>query len=411
MAEENKGASSQPPAVLVMGSKGNSIPWLITGALGIGLVVGGVVWYFTKSNKSESLEDYDISVEIVDPIVPRGGLAQINVTLINNSTETQNPILRMDMGGTGILESPIEGAPQAVGDILPGETITTTISYTLPPDWGPGKKLNAQLILVGISGTVWNASAAFVVQSDTGVLEIVSVTAINPSLVVGATQRAEIEVVLTNNTTSNLLRTFRMDLKGQNKLTWVDDGGDKQISLPSGETTIFTLSREVPTDWTENQNPIAVKIQNVGEGGAFWGDVDGSDEYRIFTLLNEGIALQHTENLIMIAKTPVSGLLTNGQVFSVTMNVTYKGGGAFLFGAGLKDGSENGVWATAEALLPSSPDWTTVSVTMHGIFYSSLGSGRTIDMLKAVQEIDGDLNINGEGMIKADWDADVFKVA
>lgn len=414
MADNNRTEAEpyRPPAVIYAGGKTRVLP-LVVGGLAAGVVVAGMVWYATRGAKVEVLRDYDVSVEIVNPIVPRGGLAQIDVTITNKSSETQNPILRMDMWGTGIFESPIEGAPQSVGDMDPGETVTVTVSYTLPGTWGPGKQLNAQLILYGVSGPVWTVSAAFAIQSDngdTGILELMGVDAVNPSLIVGKTQNAEIEVVVVNNTTSNLLRTFRLDLKGENKATW-HEGSDKLVSLPAGEITTFRLSCSVPIDWTEDQTPIAIKIQNVGEGGAYYGDIDGSDEFRIFTLLNEGADFQDTENLIMTSKTPASGLLSNGQAFSVTMNVTYKGGGAFLFGAGLKDGSEDGVWATTTILLPSSSDWSTVSVTMTGVFYSTLGSGRNIDMIKAVQKVGGDLNIGGGGMIKADWDRDVFKVA
>jgi hypothetical protein len=415
MAEEEKEqvAPYQAPAPVAVARGG--IPWkpLAIGGVIAGVTIGGLVWFFTR-DKVEILRDYEISVEIVDPIVPRGGLAQIDVTITNKSTETQNPVLRMDMWGTGIFESPIEGAPQAAGDILPEETVTVTISYTLPLDWGAGKNLNAQLLLYGISGPVWSVSAAFVIQSDsgdTGVLEIISVQPVNPSLVVGKAQLATVEVTVANNTSSNLLRTFRLDLKANNKLTWNDDGGLKPVSLPAGQTTTFQLSRSVPTDWTERQSPIAIKIMNIGEQTPFYGDVGGSDEFRVFTIFNEGAQFQNTENIIMTAKTPVDGILSNGKAFTVTMDVIYKGGGAFLFGAGLKDGSAKGVWATAEAILPSSLDWNTVSVTMTGVFYSALGSGRWIDMIKCIQEIDGALNIGGSDMIKADWDRDVFRVA
>ncbi|MFA5378439.1 MAG: hypothetical protein WC455_21980 [Dehalococcoidia bacterium] len=410
MVEKNMSPASK---MAVLSRGGMSWKPLAIGGVIAGCAVGGLVWYFTRG-RVEALRNYDISVDIVDPIVPRGGVAQIDVTITNKSTDTQNPILRMDMWGTGIFETPVEGAPQAAGNILPGETIIITIGYTLPLTWGAGKKLNAQLLLYGVSGPVWSVSAAFAIQGDsgdTGVLDIVSVRPVNSSLVVGKTQRAEIEVILDNATSSDLLRTFRLDLKGTNKLTWVDNGEDKLVSLPAGKTTTFRLSRPVPIDWTERQSPIAIKIQNVGESGPFYGDVVGSDEFRLFTLYNEGIQLQDKDNLIMTAKTPSNGLISNGQAFTVTINVIYKGGGAFLFGAGLKDGSAAGVWATTEAILPSSLDWTTVSVKMSGVFYSSLGSGRWIDMIKAVQEIDGDLNIGGAGMIKADWDRDVFKVA
>ncbi|MFA5376672.1 MAG: hypothetical protein WC455_13070 [Dehalococcoidia bacterium] len=385
---------------------------LVIGGVVVAGIVGGVVWYFTRSGVSD-LVNYQISADIVDPIVPRGGLAQVDVTITNKSDKAQNPILRLDMWGTGIFETPIEGSPQAVGNIDPGDTVTVRIGYTLPATWGPGKKLNAQLMLIGVGDPVWSVSAGFAIQSDsgdTGILEIISVRAVNPSLVVGVDQSAQVEVVLKNNTNSSLLRTFRLDLKGVGKITWKDEDGLKWVSLPAGETTTFTLSRKVPTDWTERQSPIAIKIMNIGETTPFYGDVGGSDEFRIFTLFNQGLQLQNTENLLMTAKTPINGLLSYGQRFTVTMDVIYKGGGAFLFGAGLKDGSENGVWATAEYILPSATDLATVSVTMEGIFYSSLGSGRWIDMLKAVQELDGSLNIGGKNMIKADWDRDVFRV-
>ncbi|MDD5547094.1 MAG: hypothetical protein PHO67_08090 [Candidatus Omnitrophica bacterium] len=412
MAEEEKAPAPSPPQAFIMRSAGGGILPLVVGGVVAGAIIGGVVWFVMRGGV-EDLTYFDISVEIVDPVLPRGGVAEVEVTITNKSESVQSPILRLDMWGTGIFESPIEGAPQSVGALQPGETANVIISYTLPGDWGPGKQLNAQLILLGVSGPVWTASAAFAIQSDTGdtgILEIVSVRAVNPSLVVGKVQQAQVEVIVNNSTQSNLLRTFRLDLIAENKLTPYE-GQDKLISLPAGEPTTFTLSCNVPMDWTEQQSPVAAKIQNIGEEGPFWGDVGGSEEFEIFTLLNEGADFQDTENLIMTSKTPASGLLSNGQAFSVTMNVIYKGGGAFLFGAGLKDGSEDGVWATANALLPSSSDWATVSVTMTGVFYSTLGSGRSIDMIKAVQKVGGDLNIGGGGMIKADWDRDVFKVA
>lgn len=414
MAEGENGLKTAPyqqqPTVVVAGGRPNYGLWMIGGGLLLGATAIGLVWALSSKGVTENLQDYSIQAYIVNPILPRGGLAEVEVIVKNESEVAQSPVFRLDMEGTGIFESWVEGSPQNVGSIAPGETVDVVIGYRLPADWGAGKQLNAQLMLIGIEGPVWNVNAGFVIQSDIedGVIDVVSVVPTDSSLIVGATQKAEVEVTVSNESGSDLVRTFRLDLKGNNKATWLE-GGDKLVSLPPG-TSVFKLNRSVPTDWTEDQSPIAVKIQDIGEDGPIWGDVDGSDEYRIFTLLNEGADFQNEDNLIVTTKTPENGLISNGDAFSVTMDVTYKGGGAFLFGAGLKDGSEDGVWATAEAFLPSSTEWATVSIRMTGVFNSTLGSGRSIDMIKAVQTIGGPLNINGKDMIKADWDRDVYIV-
>ena len=69
-----------------------------------------------------------------------------------------------------------------------------------------------------------------------------------------------------------------------------------------------------------------------------------------------------------------------------------------------------GVWI--QALIPCSFDPTpkVYSVPLSGIFtvLGKLSSGRTIGVLKALQWPGEPLNINGEGMIIADWDTDVY---
>lgn len=379
MAEEKKDTSIQAtqPAVIVSQGRGSIWNWLIGGLVLVG-AGAGIAWYFTKGS-SVSVSDYQLSVQILTPVVPRSGTVQIQVIITNNSESAQSPVLRFDMWPTG--HTPVEGSPQSAGSIDPGETVTVIMSYVLPSDWGGGTELNAQLMLIGVEGPVWDVVSGVTVQGDTGIIEVVSVTPVNETLIAADTQPAKVTVVVSNSTPSSINRTFRLDLKGHNKATWYE-GGTRTVNLAPGTNTGFVLSCDVPTDWGASNSPVAVKIMDIGESRIFYGDLDGSISYQLFTIVPISQLKAYSSESFIISQVPADRLVSNGQAISFTLGVKHIGGPK-SYKAGCYIKTESPYWITQDFDCALDENWTTYHVTVSGIFHSSLGSGRWIDELMA----------------------------
>ena len=249
------------------------------------------MWWVLKGNKKDTvnLKDYTIVVTKLTPSIPKGGTAQIKVDITNKTGETLAPTLRFDMWPSSWGHSPIEGEPVSVGDIEAGETVSTTISYELPSDWGSG--LNSQLMLIGLEAPVWTGT--FTVTPEGQVITIdpgaEGVEAINPRLVVGSRATAKVNAIVNNLTAAPISRSFRLDLKkGSDPLNpapgW-NNGTRKAFTLQPGPNPLLLESIPVPADWGTSNSPVAAKIMDMGQTAIFWGDLGGSDVYRIFELV------------------------------------------------------------------------------------------------------------------------------
>lgn len=285
----------QPPIIYTTGggkSSGNTA--LTLGIVAITLVGGGLaIWWVLKGNKKTivNLKDYTIVVTKLTPSIPKGGTAQIKVDITNKTADTLAPTLRFDMWPSSWGHTPIEGEPVSVGDIEAGETVSTTISYELPSDWGSGSTLNSQLMLIGLEAPIWTST--FTVTPEGQVISIdptaEGVEAINPRIVVGSRATAKVNATINNLTAVPVPRSFRLDLKkGSDALNpapgW-NNGTPKAFTLQPGPNTLLLESIPVPADWGTSNSPVAVKIMDMGQTAIFWGDLGGSDAYRIFELV------------------------------------------------------------------------------------------------------------------------------
>ena len=69
------------------------------------------------------------------------------------------------------------------------------------------------------------------------------------------------------------------------------------------------------------------------------------------------------------------------------------------------------LWLSENKLIPPSLDWSKQEVTLKGTLAFEGNLDRdTIDVLKAIQVPFRELNIDGEKMLLADWDRDVYRV-
>ena len=411
---EDKNITTSPGRNLIMYMGRRSVwPWIVGGLCFAG-AAAALAYYFTRERVN--ISDYTISVDIVNPIVPRAGEAYINVSVTNNSTESVSPVLRFDMWPTG--HSPVEGSPQAVGNIEPGATKNFSMSYSLPSNWGAGTELNAQLMLIGVESPAWNVVSGFTVQGDidAGTVIIVPdgssgggdgdlVTAVNPLLVAGAGIPAQVTLLVKNNSSSDLNRTFRLDLKANNKLTW-HEGGTKAVRLLSGQVTEVTLQCGVPTDWGSSNSPVAIKIMDIGETAIFYGDLGGSAEYRIFKIIPKSTLKAYSGESFIMSQVPADRLVTNGQSISFTLGFQHIGG-AKNYKAGCYIKTESPYWITQSFSCPADESWTVRQVTVSGVFHSNLGSGRVIDELMAFMEanITPSVPARDEELLLANWDA------
>jgi hypothetical protein len=278
-------------------SSGSSHTGAIVGVVAVVAVVGVagyLIWYEFIRKKPDISKDFDPPVvTILTPTVPIGGTAKISVTMTNISTKIQNPVLRFDLWQALAGKSPKEGTETTVGDIAVGASKTIELDFVLPSDWTGGSTLNAQLVLIGNKGTIWAETGCIAVLEETQTFTIDSVTAINPVLLQGDVQTAKVTVAVTNNTSVPIVnRRFRLDLKRgpeseQLTISWNEGPITTVPSIPTGQSSFELDSCAVPTGWSlaNNNSPIAIKIQDMVKGGAIYGDLNGSDAYRIFTLV------------------------------------------------------------------------------------------------------------------------------
>ncbi len=313
-------------------------------------------------------------------------------------------------------------------EILPaGQSGITTLSRHIPSDWG-GYIFDARVLISGGDDTgsdlvdeIFNLACSEPQENPSEDEIDVIDTSIEPvHYFIALGEKAKVRITVANKESSTITKRYRLDIRttAPGMTQWCN-GFWKSQTLAPNETRDFELESVSSSNliWPSSDAvgwPVAAKIMIDGDQDPAWGQVSlsNSQPYQLFYVVpTNGVELQDENNLIITNIIPTDHKLSNGQSFSVTMRIIYKGGGReFLFGVGLKDGSANGVWAKTIGELPESIDWTTCLVTVNGIFNSTLGSGRSIDVIKAIQTIGAQLYISGQNMIKADWDRDVFVV-
>jgi len=302
-------------------SSGNTA--LTFGIVAITLVGGGLAlaWVFKKKDTIQ-LKDYTISVQSLTPTIPKGGIAQIEVIVTNKSEKTVEPSFRFDMWPASWGHTPVEGLPVSAGEIEAGGTATITISYDLPDDWGSGSNLNSQLMLLGLTSPIWTGN--FMIAQESQVVIPDGVEPLNSPIIVGSREKCKVRVTITNLTASSVQRTFRMDLKkGADQLNpspgW-NNGVGKLVTLPPGQSDFELESIEVPADWGTSNSPVAIKIMDIGQTAIWYGDLGGSDVYRIFDLV-----MTEQEKYLRITSPGLNGFAKKcvpvGEAFSYTFTV------------------------------------------------------------------------------------------
>ena len=119
------------------------------------------------------------------------------------------------------------------------------------------------------------------------------------------------------------------------------------------------------------------------------------------------------QNLVAISdggRLPVKK--ATGDKLDITVTFEYQGlPGFFKVGVGLKI-ENKALWVSKTIPVLPAVNWTKETVKLTGEFDAGpLGASRKIDVLKAIQVPFRDLNIDGEKMLLADWDRDVYEVA
>ena len=386
---KEKSRPSKPAGHRVSGST------LLKLGVGVGAAtLVGVLLYEIFKPKGNLSSDFNISVVILTPEVPRSGVAKIQVTVENRTTKVQNPQLRFDMWPAN--HEPVEGPRVNVGNIPAsgdsGSTVELVMEYSLPGNWEPGTNLQAQLMLLGATAPVWNTASFGTVARETQVLVIDpvdGVVAVNPVLVQGSGVKATVNMTINNVTGSALTRTYRMDLKrhGIGTITWNEGSADMKVfSIAPGSHT-YQISCIVPPNWGVTESPVAVKIMNIGDGTIYWGDLIGSDSHRIFTIIPTSELIMVSGESFVESMVPVDRRVSRaGQAISFTMRYAHIGGAAnFKVAVWIKtnEGTSGGYWIGPQAFsVPQSSVSTRYTTVLSGQFKpTALPVGRVIDCL------------------------------
>jgi hypothetical protein len=270
------------------GGGGNVV--LAVGVVAVVAVAAGAIWYAVFRKEDSIKKYYSFKFKVLTPIVPVGGEVKVEVTIKNISTETQNPELRFDISPSSWGHTPKEGDSEFVGDMEAGEEVVYTISRVLYADWGAGTTIRGQLMLIGSDTPIWGPIDFAVVQSEFQTLIVESVEAVNPLLVAGAGARARVKVRLTNTTAAPIVRQFRLDLKvpliGNTWIEYEPRTVGQTFSIPPGTSDIVLDSIPVPTNWGASDLLIAIKIMDLGMKAIFYGDLAGSEVYRLFKIVS-----------------------------------------------------------------------------------------------------------------------------
>lgn len=93
--------------------------------------------------------------------------AQISIT--NNGAAPVTPRFRVDIAGTGIFDTHLEGSWVTSPPATPGMALTITAnSIPVPTDWTAGKQFHAFVILDGVNGD-WDTSQLLTVSGGGGI--------------------------------------------------------------------------------------------------------------------------------------------------------------------------------------------------------------------------------------------------
>lgn len=293
MAEENKALAS-PSTIIVGGGKSNPWPWIIGGALGVGLLIGGGILLYKKIFGSEDISgDIELAVESLQETIAAGDEVAVNVSVTNIGEDTIEPRIRFDLkqgtGGTTTVNENPDGFI-SFSEIESGETVTKQMSMTVPADWTAGTVIYGRLVLSGHEGTVWTDQVARIPTAAD--LQIINVEAVNSMVATGDV--AQVDLTVNNPNSTAITIGLALDLKKiASGSTWTpapSESGDFTIvTFQPGQSTVRLDSYDIPADW--GGVSVAARIMGRYLSGSiwtskfyFWGDTSGSNAYRIFTI-------------------------------------------------------------------------------------------------------------------------------
>jgi hypothetical protein len=399
-----------------------------------------------------STEQNVVSAEEVECLTPSviagiGAKAKVRVAVTNTTSSTINRTFQLDVkcfNCTALWAAGWkEGTAYRKYVAIPAGGGEFELECDIPQNWGPQNgPLALKIMNIGVSGPWWGDTAGsgpyrlvnLISVQDPDVLTVPEgtegVTAVKQWVPINV--KPQVKVRIQNSSGQAFTKQFRLDCRTTGgSFKWMS-GYWQSIDIRATDAIQeFTLSGNTfPAEYyhvgIDNiaAHRVATKIMINGETTPFWGQEAlnaSSLPFELFQpMAGKGGVYAPSgdpQQLIMTAKTPTDGLLSQGgEAFSVTLNIKYKGGGKnYLVGVGIKDLSSTGKWASKTVFFPETTldeGYVIKSVTVNGNFSTTLAKGRKMAILKTLQIAGGPLKIAGNpDAIVEDWDQDVFTVA
>ena len=292
----------------------------------------------------------------------------VQITWKNTGTSSVTPRFRVDIQGTGLFDTPLEGTWVDSPSVDAGATATISVSsIPIPTDWQNGKTLNAYVMLDGVSGHWDEAPALFTVVKGGGAAGAItkqSVVYNNNQSNINSGQPISVQITWKNTGTASVTPRFRVDIQGTGLFdtplegTWVDS----PAGSAGGTVTVTASSVAIPTDW-QNGKTLNAYVMLDGVSG-HW---DTSSI--LFTVVAQGgggVTGPVTKQSVVYNSNQSN--INSGQPINV--QITWKNTGTTninprfrvdIQGTGFTDTPLEGQWVTSPVVSPGQTVVTNVS--------------------------------------------------
>jgi hypothetical protein len=344
---------------------GNVLPIVAT-VVGIVVIGGGLYVFYKKSKPATPIEQLIQKLSVTynggDSRVAPGQALSVEIKFTNIGTSSITPRFRVDIEGTGLTDTPLEGSWVASPSVSAGQSAKLDLnSRAVPTDWKDGKEFKAYVVLEGKEGH-WDEAAIVFVVTVVGTITKTSVVYNNGQTQVSTGAPVTAKITWVNNGTGPFQPRFRVDIEGTGLLDSPLEG--QWVTSPSvapGQSQVVNAnSIPVPTDWPGGKQLHAYVVLE-GVGG-HW------DTSPLLTVAGGGGGAAGAVSKTAIVYNNGSSSVSTGA--PVTAKITWKNTGAAsiqprfrldIEGTGVLDSPLEGQWVTAPSLAAGQSQTLTIS--------------------------------------------------
>jgi len=282
----------------------------------------------------------------------------VQITWKNPGAASITPRFRVDIQGTGLFDSPLEGQWETSPAGSPGQVVTVNASsIPIPTDWQNGKTLHCYVMLEGVSGHWDEASTLFtVVKGGEGVAAVTKQSVVYNSNQsnINSGQPISVQIIWKNAGTTSVTPRFRVDIQGTGLLDSPLEG--QWVTSPAGTAggtvTVTASSIAIPTDW-QNGKTLHAYVMLDGVSG-HW-----DESSLLFTVVKGGGGAGAVTKQSVVYNNNQSNI-NSGQAINV--QITWKNPGTAsitprfrvdIKGTGTSDTPLEGQWVTSPAGAPN----------------------------------------------------------